>query len=79
MFFKNFLQNIYALLIMGLLFTISLALNTIFSDFRDRWIKQNIKNQIYVDIIYFVILIVLLIIFVFLYKGSFNIQKVVLK
>ena len=79
MFFKSFLQNVYALLIMGFLFALSLALNGIFTTFRDEYLKKKIHLQIIADVVYFFILLFLLIVVVYLYKGSFDIQNIVLK
>lgn len=79
MIFKSFMQNVYAFLIMGFLFALSLALNGIFTTFRDEYLKKKIHLQIIADVIYFFILLTIFLVIFYLYKGSFDIQNYVLK
>lgn len=76
---NSFISNIYAILIVGIIFSISLAINSLFVDIRENYLKNTLKSQIICDLIYFGILFILLLILIFLYKGTFNISKFVLK
>jgi FtsH-binding integral membrane protein len=75
---SGFLQNMYALLIMGLLVAISLAMNTIFNDLKQEFLSNHFTSQVVADLIYFTILVFFFIIFVYLYRGSLKIDDVVL-
>jgi len=76
---SSFISNIYAIFIVGIIFSISLAINSLFVDIRENYLKNTLKSQIICDLIYFGILFILLLILIFLYKGSFNISEFVLK
>uniref|UniRef100_A0A6C0K5L4 Uncharacterized protein n=1 Tax=viral metagenome TaxID=1070528 RepID=A0A6C0K5L4_9ZZZZ len=64
----DFLSSLLVLFILGLMFTISGAINNIFQDLRNRYL--DVHQKIYSDIAYLGILFFLLILFIFLYKGS---------
>lgn len=74
----SFLQNLYALLITGLLYAIALSMNNLFIDIKNKYFS-NRTEQIVTDFIYFLFLLGLLLLFVFLYRGSFDLQKFLIK
>lgn len=76
---SSFISNIYAIFIVGIIFSISLAINSIFVDIRENYLKNGIHTQIICDLVYFGILFILLLILIFLYKGSLNVSEFVLK
>lgn len=73
-----FLSNIYAVLIVGLIFSISLAINSIFIDIRTSYINSAGPYRFIIDIIYFFVLFLLLLLCIYFYSGSFNISQIIL-
>jgi len=75
---NRFLSNIYAILIVGLIFTISLAINTISLDVKNTYIKEGSQYHIVFDILYFFVLFIILLVLLYLYKGSLNVSQFIL-
>ena len=74
------IKVIYLLFILGLIFTISNAVNTIFVDFRNRF--EHIQYRIIGDFVYIVFLVLFLMLVIYLYQkhnniASINMQKTI--
>lgn len=66
----GFWSSILVLFILGIMITISFAINSIFMDLRSHVI--DIHNRLRGDLAYFGFLFVLLFLLIFLYKGSLS-------
>lgn len=70
MFFQTFRQNVLALVILGLLLTISHAVMEFFNSVKNLIPKKWIKYDILANFLWFLVLLGLLIAMVYLMKGT---------
>ena len=64
----DFASSLCILFILGIMFTISGAVNSLFQDLRNRYLEVHQKT--YGDLAYIGVLFLFLILFIFLYKGT---------
>jgi hypothetical protein len=65
----DFASSLCILFILGIMFTISGAVNSLFQDLRNQYLGE-LHQRIYGDLAYIGILFLFLILFIFLYKGT---------